>query len=275
MDIQIDYADYLKRLIDWAVVFTPKLLLSAFIAYIGFKLVAKLSKLFEAALHKSNVAPDFISFLGNIVDVLLKVGLVLICISILGVEMSSLVALIAAAGFAVGLALQGFLGNFASGLTIVFFKPYKIGDWVSIADTFGKVKSIQIFNTILTTPGDKTIVIPNGKVTDGAVINFSTEGKLRLEIQVTMPYEDSFPRVKEIITETLLSCVNIIKEPTPIIGIESFGSHNLNITIRPYVHPDNYWKATFEVNEKVKEAFAKNNVKIAYSEGIELGKIGL
>lgn len=275
MDFQIDYADYLKKLIDWAVVFTPKLLLSAFIAYIGFKLVVKLSKLFETALHKSNVAPDFISFLGNIVDVLLKVGIVLICISILGVEMSSLVALIAAAGFAVGLALQGFLGNFASGLTIVFFKPYKIGDWVSIADTFGKVKTIQIFNTILTTPGDKTIVIPNGKVTDDAVINFSTEGKLRLEIQVTMPYEDSFTRIKQIIMDTLKDCNHVIQNPEPIVGIESFESHNIAITVRPYIHPDNYWKATFEINEKIKEAFGKNDVKVAYSEGIEIGRIGL
>lgn len=274
MDLQIDYKKYTENLIDWAVTFTPKLILSAFVAYIGFKIVARLSKLFETALKKSNVAPDFISFLSNIADVLLKIGLILVCISILGVEMSSLVALIAAAGFAVGLALQGFLGNFASGLTIVFFKPYKIGDWVSIAGTFGKVRSIQIFNTILLTPGDKTIVIPNGKVTDDAVTNFSTEGKLRLEMNVTMPYSESFPRVKDIINNALLSCKYVLKNPEPIVGIEKFESHNIVITIRPYVLPDDYWSATFEINEKIKLAFSQNDVKVAYSEGVELGQIG-
>ncbi len=272
--LEIEYAVYLKKFVDWAVVFIPKLLLSAFIAYIGFKLIAKLSQLFASSLQKSNVEQDILSFLSNIVDVLLKVALVLICISILGVEMSSLVALIAAAGFAVGLALQGFLGNFASGLTIVFFKPYKIGDWVSIADTFGKVKSIQIFNTILVTPGDKTVVVPNGKVTDGIVTNLSTEGKLRLEMKVNMPYEESFPRVNLIIIEALKKCSSILQSPPPQIGIETFDNASVVITVRPYILPDNYWDATFEVNQRIKEAFSENNVKVAYSEGISLGPIG-
>jgi len=274
MDLQINYNKYASDLIDWAVTFIPKLLLAMLLAYVGFKIVARLSKVFEATLKKSNIAPDFISFLSNITDVLLKLGLILICISILGVEMSSLVALIAAAGFAIGLALQGFLGNFASGLTIVFFKPYKIGDWVSIAGTFGKVKSIQIFNTILLTPGDKTIVIPNGKVTDDAVTNFSTEGKLRLEMNISMPYVESFPRVKEIIYNTLKSCNFVLKNPKPIIGIEKFESYNIVISVRPYVLPDDYWNATFEVNEKIKSAFSQNDVKVAYSDGVEFGKIG-
>jgi small conductance mechanosensitive channel len=274
MDLNIDYHKYTSDLIDWAVTFSPKLLLAMLLAYFGFKIVARLSKVFEATLKSSDIAPDFISFLSNTTDVLLKLGLILICISILGVEMSSLVALIAAAGFAVGLALQGFLGNFASGLTIVFFKPYKIGDWVSIAGTFGKVKSIQIFNTILLTPGDKTIVIPNGKVTDDAVTNFSTEGKLRLEMYITMPYAESFPRVKEIIYNTLKSCNFVLKTPEPVIGIEKFESHNIVISIRPYILPDDYWTATFEVNEKIKSAFSQHDVSIAYSDGVELGIIG-
>ena len=115
-------------------------------------------------------------------------------------------AVLAAAGFAIGLALQGFLGNFASGLTIIFFKPYKVGDWVQISDMFGKVKAIQIFNTTLITPGDKTLIIPNGQVTDNIITNMSTEGKIRIELTVTMPYEESFPKVQEVIKNALTAC---------------------------------------------------------------------
>ena len=188
--------------------------------------------------------------------------------------MTSLVALIAAAGFAVGLALQGNLGNFAAGITIMVFKPYKVGDWIEVQDKFGKVESIQIFNTILVTPGQKTLIIPNGQVVEGVITNFSTKGNIRLELSVTMPYQESFPRVRSIIEEALKEVRYILKTPKPEIGIESYDSHNIILSIRPFIDPENYWEATFEVNEAIKKAFNENAVKVAYSEGVELGPIG-
>ena len=170
--------------------------------------------------------------------------------------------------------IQGFMGNFASGLTIIFFKPYKVGDWVQISGTFGRVKSIEIFSTNLVTPGDKTLIIPNGKVTDDTIINYSKRGKIRIELQVTMPYEESFPRVKSLILEALKESNLILQEPEPLVGIESFDSHNIVVGIRPYILPDNFWESTFEVYALVKRAFMKNDIKVAYSEGVELGPIG-
>ncbi|MEM1122123.1 MAG: mechanosensitive ion channel family protein, partial [Bacteroidota bacterium] len=191
-----------------------------------------------------------------------------------GFDASSLVAVLAAAGFAVGLALQGFLGNFASGITIVFFKPYKVGDWVSVADQFGKVESIQIFNTILITPGKKTLIIPNGQVTDNVITNFSTRGHIRLELTVTMPYAESFPKVRQTILTALKDVPNIINNPEPEIGIESYDSHNIIIAVRPFINPDDYWDATFDTHAHIKKAFNAAGIQVAYSEGVELGPIG-
>jgi len=266
--------EYLDQFMDWAVLFVPKFILALIILYVGFFIIKKISLVIRTGLEKANLGPEVTEFLSSIVDIFLKIVVIAISASIVGVKLSALFGILAAAGFAVGLALQGFLGNFASGLTILFFKPYRVGDWVSISEKFGKVDSIQIFNTTLTTPNDKILVIPNGQVTDNIITNFSTKGKIRLELNVTMGYAESFPKVKKIILDALNSCEYILDVPQPIVGIESYDSHNLNVAIRPYILPDDYWDATFEVYGKVKEAFSANGIMAAYSEGVELGPIG-
>lgn len=270
----IDIEKYIELVTDWAVVFVPKLIISILVIYFGLKLVKKLSKVFSAILKKANIDIEIEEFLISLIDIFLKIVVVVIAASIVGIKFSALFGILAAAGFAVGLALQGFMGNFASGLTIIFFKPYKVGDWVQISGTFGRVKNIEIFSTNLITPGDKTLIIPNGKVTDDIITNYSTRGKIRVELQVTMPYEESFPKVKEIILTALEKAEVVLQEPAPVVGIESYDSHNLIIAVRPYILPDNYWEATFEVYALIKQAFRDNNIKVAYSEGVELGPIG-
>lgn len=270
----IDFEKYYGLVTDWAVLFVPKLIVSILVIYIGLKLVKKLSKVFSAGLKKANIDIEIEVFLLSLIDIIMKIVVILIAASIVGIKFSALFGILAAAGFAVGLALQGFMGNFASGLTIIFFKPYKVGDWVQISETFGRVKNIEIFSTNLVTPGDKTLIIPNGKVTDNIITNYSTRGKIRIELTVTMPYEESFPRVKEIILKAMEKSEVILQEPTPMVGIESYDSHNIVIAVRPYILPDHYWEATFEVYSLIKQAFKEHNIKVAYSEGVELGPIG-
>lgn len=270
----IDIEKYSRLVTDWAVGFIPKMFIAILILVVGFKLVVKLMNFINVAIKKAGIDQEIEEFLSSIIELLVKAAIVLIAASIIGVELSALFGVLAAAGFAIGLALQGFMGNFASGLTIIFFKPYKIGDWVSIADTFGKVESIQIFSTSLTTPGEKTLIIPNGQVTDNIITNFSKKGKIRIELKVSMPYEESFPKVKEVILDSLKPLEYILHDPAPLIGIESYDSHNLVVAVRPYIHPDNYWDATFEVYSHIKTAFKKNGIQVAYSEGVELGPIG-
>lgn len=270
----IDFQKYAESFIDWVVTFTPKLLLAVVVLVIGFFIVKKLIKVIEHSIERSKIDPEVSSFLSSIFNIVLKLAVVLVAVSIIGVELTALLGLLAAAAFAVGMALQGFLGNFAAGLTIVFFKPYKVGDWVQISESFGQVKSIQIFNTILQTPGDKTLVIPNGKVTDDIVTNFSTVGHIRLELEILMSYEESFPKVAQTIRKALDQVDIILHDPKPQIGIESYDTHNIVVTVRPYIHPDDYWDATFETYQAIKRELSENNIKMAYSEGVELGPIG-
>jgi len=266
--------DYVDKFTDWAVVTVPRVLLAIVVIYIGLFIVKKLSKLIILSLEKANLDLEIREFLSSLIDMVMKVIVFIVAASVAGIELTALFALLAAAGFAVGMALQGFLGNFAAGLTILFLKPYRLGDWVQVSDSFGKVKSIQIFNTTLETPNDKTLIIPNGQVTDNIITNFSTIGNIRLELSVSMPYEESFPRVEKIIHEALLTSKYIAKGSNSLVGIENYDSHNITLAIRPYIHPDDYWDATFEINGLIKKAFSDHNVKAAYSEGVELGPIG-
>jgi len=269
-----NYEKYAQWAADAVITFLPQLGLAILILIIGFWLVKRINRIVAAGIEKSGLPPEIGSFFSSLMDIVLKGMVLLLAAGRLGFDATSLVAVVAAAGFAVGLALQGFLGNFASGITIVFFRPYKVGDWVEIAGQFGKVEGIQIFNTILNTPGNKTLTIPNGKVTDDVITNFSTKGHIRLELNVTMPYEESFPKVKHIIREALRTVPSVLQDPEPTIGIESYDSHNVILAVRPFIDPDNYWDATFEVHESIKNAFSQEGVKVAYSEGVELGPIG-
>jgi len=265
---------YLSQLMDWAVIFVPKLLLAALVLFIGFWIARRLGTFMKAAISKANVSSEVTTFLGSIIDIVLKLAVILVAASIVGFEVSSLLGLIAAVGFAVGMALQGFLGNFASGITIVFLKPYKVGDWVEIGEKFGRVEAIEIFNTTIITPNEKTLIIPNGKVTDDVITNFSTRGKMRLELHVTMPYEEDYSKVEGIIRDALKKVPGILDEPEPLIGIESYDSHNIILAARPYINPDDYWQVTYKAYAAIKKAYSMYGIKVAYSEGVELGPIG-
>jgi len=265
---------YSSDFMDWLVVFVPKLFLALLVLWIGFKIVDKLSKIVGVGIEKSNLGLEVTEFLKSIMTTLMKVVVLAVAASIIGIKMTALFGLLAAAGFAVGMALQGFMGNFASGLTILFLKPYKVGDWVSVEDSFGRVRTIQIFNTTLETPNDKTLVIPNGQMTDNVITNYSNMGNLRLDLNVTMPYAESFPKVKEVIYTALKKSQYVIWDKEPKIGIESYDSHFIILAVRPYIDPNNYWDATYEILGLIKAAFSEADIKAAYSEGVELGPIG-
>jgi len=270
----IDIQKYLTLIQDKAIIYVPKLLLAGAILWIGMKLANKLITFVSKVLEKAGFDDTIRPFLVSMINFVVKGAIILVCASILGVNLSSLVALLAAVGFAIGMALQGSLGNFASGILILTLKPYRSGDWIQVDDKFGKVDEIGIFSTIITSPGNKTLIIPNAKITDDVVTNYSKKGMVRLEINVTMPYAESFPRVKEIIKKAIHPVKNIMHEPETEIGIETFDSHSIELTVRPYVHPEHFWQVTFDAHEAIKKAFSDNKIQVAYSEGIELGSIG-
>ena len=265
---------YWDQLLDFCVTFAPKLIMAVLVLVIGFWIVKRIVTLCSLTLQKANLGPEISGFFISFANIGLKIAIILFAASFLGFEMTSIVGILAAASFAVAFALQGSLANLASGILIMVFRPYKIGDMVEVNGRFGKVEDIKIFSTVLSTPGLKTLIIPNGKVSEDTIINFSAKGAIRLELNVSMPYEESFPKVKEVILDALKEIPLVLDEPKPQVGIESFDSHNIVLSVRPFVLPDNYWDGIFESHRMIKAAFNSNNIKVAYSEGVEIGPIG-
>lgn len=265
---------YLSQLTQMLIDFAPKLVLAILVIVIGVKIINKLAAAVAKGMAKAGVSENILPFISSLVGISLKVLLLFSVAGIIGVETSSFIAVLAAAGFAVGLALQGSLSNFAAGIIVLIFRPYKVGDWIEVQEKFGKVEEIQIFNTIIVTPGLKTLIIPNGQIVEGIVTNFSTKGCIRLELNVTMPYEESFPKVAQIIMDVLKTTPKVLQDPEPEVGIEAYDSHNIVVSVRPYVKPDDYWEVTFDAYRRIKKAFHENNIKVAYSEGVEIGEIG-
>ncbi len=266
--------EYFKIIAVEAYPFVKKIALAALILWVGFKIIKKVIKFIDLALVKASVSETLRPFLRSTFSFVLKGALLFGVASIIGADLTGLLAILAAAGFAIGMALQGSLGNFASGILILTLKPYKIGDWIQLEDKFGQVQEIGIFSTDVLTPGNKILIIPNSMITETVVTNFSERGKIRLELEVTMPYDESFPKVKQIIIDALLELPQVVKDPLPDVGIQNFDSHSVQLLVRPYVEPDQYWSVVFESNRAIKKAFSENNIKVAYSEGVEMGSIG-
>ena len=269
-----DLFNFDKSTIDKIVSYGTKLIIAGLVLWIGLKIVKKLHQAIEKIMIKAGVSDNIRPFLLNIIDITLKATVIFIALSILGADLSGLVALVAAIGFAVGMSLQGSLGNFASGLLILTLKPYKVGDWIQLGDKFGRVAEIMIFNTKLVTPGQKVLIVPNSKITDDIVTNYSEKGVIRLEIDVHIPYEENWSEVRQILSKAIDNVPKVLKKPMVEIGIADFDSHSLLIMVRPYVKPDDYWEVTFSAHEALKKALYENQIKVPYSEGIEFGKFG-
>lgn len=274
MNFEVDIEKYWNLLVDNVVLYGPKIIIAILALWLGFKLINRLVKLARKGLGNLGFSETLLSFSQSIMSILLKGFLLVVLAGYLGFDLTVFVTVLATAGLAIGLALQGSLSNLAAGIIILIFKPYRVGDWIEVDGKFGKVEEILIFNTLIVTPGQKTLILPNGAVIEGIVTNFSKKGMIRLELNVTMPYEESFPRVKQIIQNALSGLDKVLQDPEPEIGIENYDSHSVLLAVRPYVKPDDYWEVTFATYEAIKKAFYQHNIKVAYSEGVEIGTIG-
>ena len=265
---------YLSTAIDSVVKYLPSAIGAILVLWIGFKVIHKIMTFVEKLLAKSSLSDSLKPFILSVLGIILKVAVILAAAGIAGVDLSIFATIIGASVLAIGLSLQGSLGNLASGLLVLSVKPYKVNDWIEVNEKFGKVTEIGIFNTTVVTPGNKTLIIPNSLMTSDVITNHSARGVIRLEIDVTMPYAESFPKVKQIIEKAIATIPNILDTPKPEIGIEGYDSHSIQVAVRPYVNPDHFWEVTFACYENIKKAFHDNNIKVAYSEGVEMGSIG-
>jgi len=272
--MKFNVAEKWNLLSDQAVSYAPKLLLAIVVLIIGLIVLSRFKSMVKNMMIKANWDRDLVPFLSSMLDVLLKALLFLTVAEIIGIKTASFLALLAAAGFAIGMALQGSLGNFASGVMVLIFKPYKTGDLIEIADSRGWVKEIQIFNTILRTATNQTVIVPNGLATSGKIINHSTNGFIRVDLFNAIPYDEDFIKVEKAILEEVALIPEVLKDPEASVGIEEFDSHNIKIGTFLHAKPEHYWDVYYKAHIAIKNALGKNDVKMAYSEGIELGSIG-
>ena len=190
--------------------------------------------------------------------------LILTVLGTVGVEMTSFIALLAAAGIAIGMALSGTLQNFAGGVVILLFRPFKVGDFVEMQGYMGTVKEIQIFSTILKTPDNKTIYVPNGPISSGSLTNFTTEPIRRVDWTFGIAYGDDVDKARAVINKLLDEDQRVLAEPERLIAVSSLGDSSVNLVVRAWVNSPDYWDMFFDMNEKVYKTFAKEGINIPF-----------
>ncbi len=232
---------------------------------VGFWVVGRISGVVRKGMERSNFDPTIIPFLSSIVSVGLKVMLLLAVAGMFGIETTSFIAVFSALAFAIGLALQGSLGHFASGVLLLIFKPYKVGDLVEIGGGFsGHVKEIQVFNTILVTLDNKHIIVPNGVVTSNVITNISGQGIIGVELTYGISYTDSIDKAREVILKVGEECPWVIDEPKQAVFVAEHGDSSVNLATRPFCKSEHYWDTFFYMQEHVKKEFDKAGVSIPF-----------
>lgn len=247
--------------------------LKAILIYIiGSWIIKKITKAVKKVMAKGSYDESLQKFLVNLVSWALKIFLIITVISTLGVETTSLAAVIAAAGLAVGLALQGSLSNFAGGVLLMIFKPYKIGDLIEAQDSLGVVKEIEIFTTKLISPDNKLVIVPNGAMANGNITNYTAEGKIRVDTVIGVGYDEDIKKTKEVLMEVLTSNELVLKDPAPSVNVMELADSSVNFAVRPYCKPEHYWDVYFATYENSKLALDKAGIEIPYPHEVQINK---
>ena len=245
-----------------AVQYGPKLLGAILVLIVGSWVIKVLSSGFGKMLDKRNVNASLTPFLKSLVSITLKVLLVVSVLGMVGIQMTSFIAILGAAGLAVGMALSGTLQNFAGGVIILIFKPFRVGDYITAQGHSGTVNEIQIFNTILKTPDNKTIIVPNAELSNSSLTNFSKEERRRVDWTVGIAYGDDLDKAKAVLKQLADNDERILKDPAVFIVVSSLGDSSVNFSMRAWVKASDFWSVFFEMNENIYKTFAKEGVNI-------------
>ena len=255
---------FLTKMIDLGISVGSKILLAIVVFLVGRWIVRRLNKLLAKILEKRHVEASLSTFVKSLVNITLTLLLIIVVIGVLGIETSSFIALFASAGVAIGMALSGTLQNFAGGVMILLFKPFKVGDTIEAQGQTGTVREIQIFNTLLATPDNKIIIIPNGGLSTGLMKNYSKEATRRVDWEFGIAYGDDYTKAKAVIARLLDADGRVLKDPAYFIALTSLGESSVNIVVRAWVNAGDYWGVYFDMNEKVYKTFAEENLNIPF-----------
>ena len=257
--------EVISKLIDGGIDLGGRILAALIIFFIGKYLINWANKLFAKMLQNRNVDASIQSFLKSIVNITLLVMLFLAVIGKLGIELTSFAALLASVGVAVGMALSGNLSNFAGGVIILVFRPYKVGDYIEASTgASGKVTDIQIFHTVLTTSDNKVVFVPNGSMSNAVVTNYNRKETRRLQFTFGVEYGTDFEFAKSVLFEIINKDSRILKDPAPFIAVSELADSSVNIIVRVWVNSDDYWNVNFDMNKNVYATFNEKGISFPF-----------
>ena len=239
--------------------------LAALAIFIVGRWVAKgVRNLVRRVMAKGQVDPTLVTFTANLAYIGLLAFVVIAALGQLGIQTTSFIAILGAAGLAIGLALQGSLSNFAAGFLLIIFRPFKVGDLIEGAGVFGVVEAIQIFTTQLKTADNKTVIVPNAKLTDDNIVNWTVKGTRRVDMVMGIGYEDDIDKARSLMADIIDSDARILKDPAPQISVSELADSSVNFVVRPWVKVEDYWGVYFDLTEKIKKSFDSNGISIPY-----------
>ena len=246
--------------------YVPKMIVAFIVLFVGWKLINLLNKVMQRAYDRHKIDPSLQQFLHSVVDIILKVLLVVTAMGIMGIEMTSFIALLGAAGVAIGMGLQGTLQNFAGGVIILILKPFRVGDYIEQGPYAGYVDSIQIFNTTLRTYDARKIVVPNTELATKSLVNHFNLPQRRVAIDVGLAYGMSVEKAKEVMLRVADENPLVLHEPkAPFATLEKFGDSSLNMRLYAWTLPENYWNTIFSLNEGIYNAFREEGLEIPFN----------
>lgn len=254
----------IEKLIDMAIGAGKNILTAIIVFIVGRFLISLIKRFLLNMLNRRKVEISIQTFLRSLVNILLNVLLIISVVGALGINTTSFAALLASAGVAIGMALSGNLQNFAGGLIILFFKPYKVGDWIEAQGISGTVKEIQIMHTLLTTASNQVVYVPNGAMSSGVITNYSRMETRRAEWIIGIDYGEDVDKVKAIVTRLIESDQRILNDPTPLIALHALDSSSVNVVIRAWVATGDYWNVYFDMNKKIYDEFNKQGVNFPF-----------
>jgi small conductance mechanosensitive channel len=255
---------YLEKVIDFGFEYVPKLVGGILVLLLGLWITNLITKGVKKSLENSKIDQSLVPFLTSITSIILKILVAITVMGMVGIEMTSFIAIIGAAGLAIGLALSGTLQNFAGGVIILILKPFKLGDFIDAQGYTGTVKEITIFSTMLNTPDKKLVIIPNGPLSTEALTNYSTEALRRVDWKFGIAYGDDVENFKKAINDFIVEDSRILKDPANFIGLSELADSSVNFTVRVWVNAADYWVVFFDMNEKVYTRFGDYDLNIPF-----------
>jgi small conductance mechanosensitive channel len=255
---------YTEKALDLLMTWGPKLVLAILLLVVGIIVINSFSRFLRKIMKKRNVDPTLVPFLVGLVSTLLKVMLIISVVDIMGVKTTSFIAVLGAAGLAIGLALQGSLSNFAGGVLILILKPYRVGDYIEAQGNAGTVTAVQIFNTILLSPDNRKVIIPNGAISGGTITNFSSEETRRMDMIFGIGYDDDLEKAKNVLQEMAAADERLLTDPAPFIAVKELADSSVNLVVRVWCKKEDYWDIHFDWQNNVKLRFDKENISIPF-----------